>query len=115
MSASAIEPLFLLTMSRKSVIFLHELGPSLSAARSWLTSGLVTPLDRFRSMMYCIRLLVWVGASITVTTKLSDLLLPAASNAVHVTVLGPTGKMVPEVLVQAKELTPTLSLALELN
>jgi len=105
--------LFLISMLMKSLIFLHDmlLAGSVSAYSSSFASGLVVPLDRPRPSRYCSRFLSWVGASTTVISKLFEVLLPAASDAVHLTVLSPIGNLLPDSRMQTRDVTATLSFA----
>ena len=69
------------------------------------------PLGMPRPITYSIRFIVWVGASITFTTKLRETVWPAASDAEHVTSVAPIGSLLPSSGTQLCEVTPTLSCA----
>src|SRR3982750_323228 len=101
-------------MLTKSPTFLHAGWPSpvwVYASLSWFTSGCTVPLGRSRFATACINAPICSCAPMTFTEKEIELLLPAASPAVQVTDLVPTGNTLPDAGSHEREVTPTLSVA----
>src|SRR5437867_4162310 len=102
----------------KSCSFVHAVAtsPAFTAARAALSFAVrlvAIPLgSKPRPPTRSARLASWAGASSTVTRNVALVWLPLGSVAIHVTPVVPIAKPLPDVGLQVKLATATLSLAL---